>query len=102
MKTIEQYLEIIPTLQFSEVTDSIWEVIQDEGLDEEFDSPNKDSWHFSTLPLDEEDIQGLKVFDTESIEKFNLFDIELKNKFNLKIIDLIDYTNGQVRLVKRV
>ncbi len=99
-KLKESYISQIPKLTFKPVSDSVWETIQDEGLDEEQNKPNRQSWEMAELKVSTNDQKMLKGFDDDTLEKFNDFDIKLKDKYKLKYIDLIDYDKGKITIVR--
>jgi len=94
------YFSQLNTKIFKNVTQDIFETIDCEGLTEEYDSYNKSDWKYVEIDLTDQDINGLKKFDVDTINKFNQFDIQLKEKFSMKYVDLIDYDNGKVFIVK--
>lgn len=96
---MEEFFNQIKNKKYKEIDSNIFETIQYEGLDEEFDVFNQNDWEFIELELNQEQIVGLKKFEKETVELFNLFDIKLKENFK-KHIDLIDYDNGIIRIVR--
>ena len=80
-------------------TDEVWEVIQDEGYNEELELYNPEDFEYMVLTIPPEDVEALKAFSDEALEKYNRFDIELKEKYE-NHIDLIDYDNGVVKVVR--
>jgi hypothetical protein len=94
-----RYLEYVPRLTWHTLNATVWETIQEEGLDEEFSLYNPTDWEYAVLPISTIDSNALTAFDTDAIEDFNRFDIGLKNLYN-DIVDLINYDNGTVILVK--
>jgi len=97
---LNNYLDAVNTLHFESVNPDVWNTIQDEGLDEEQDAPTFVQWSMAVLPISKEDAAGIRQFKNDTVEKFNAFDIALKEKFGGRVVDLIDYENGVVRLVK--
>jgi len=95
------YLSQIPKLHFKPVTPKIFRTIQYEGLDEETGEMLMSQWNYAELKISPEDQQGLKRLNPLYINKFNQFDIALKNKYKLHIVDLIDYDEGRIILVRR-
>lgn len=102
LNDIKPYLDQIQTLQFSEVSKEIYEIIELEGLDEECDCFDKQMWVSAQLVLSSDDKDGLIEMNQYSIEKFNYFDIILKERYNGLIIDLINYDLGTITLVKNI
>lgn len=94
-----QYLKQIPQLVWQKIDKNTWESIQDEGLDEEQEVYSPGDWIMSKLTLSTEDINGLKTFNHNTIEDCNRFDIGLKEMFP-NYVDLIDYDNGTITIVK--
>jgi hypothetical protein len=92
-------LQKVPTLPYAKVTDKVWDTIQDEGLDEEFEVSRQD-FSYANLPISEDISHDLKQFGDEIIERFNAFDIALKNKYGKKYTDIIDYDLGRVLIVR--
>lgn len=97
---ISDLLNIVSNLVFQSVDSKTWEIIQDEGLDEEQGAFSRADWQMAQLPISDCDMEALRSFDDETIDRFNTFDILLKEEFKGKIIDLIDYDSGVVTLVK--
>jgi hypothetical protein len=95
----QDYLSQIPNLSWKPVSRSVWNTIQDEGLDEEQDAPRHTDWVMASLSIDPTDAQALQAFDSDAIEDFNRFDIYLKSRYP-GLTDLIDYDNGTVTIVK--
>lgn len=96
---IEFYLSQIESLEFKPITFSIWETIQFEGLDEEFESNERKHWDYSNLKIKDEHVSGLKNFNPDTVNFFNKFDIQLKENYN-NLIDFIDYDKGTVKIIK--
>ena len=97
----QDYLNQISELLWKPVSRSIWNTIQDEGLDEEQDAPDHTNWVMASLSIDPKDAQALQVFDSDAIEDFNRFDIHLKSRYP-GLTDLIDYDRGTVTIVKPI
>lgn len=93
------YLGQIASLTWQPVSRSVWNSIQDEGLDEEQDAPNPADWIMSSLDITPQDATALMAYDDNAIEEFNRFDIALKQRYP-GMVDLIDYDNGIVTIVK--
>ena len=97
---VDQYLNQIDSLKFSDISKDTLEVIQIEGLDEEFDAYDETQWQEALLELSLDDEKSLKLMESNTVEKFNYFDIQLKDKYNGKIIDLINYDEGIIKIIK--
>ena len=95
----QDYLSQVLNLTWKPVSRSVWNTIQDEGLDEEQDAPKHTDWIMASLTISPEDSQALQAFDSDAIEDFNRFDIHLKSR-HPGLTDLIDYDNGTVTIVK--
>ena len=95
----QDYLSQVPNLTWKPVSRSVWDTIQDEGLDEEQDAPKHTDWIMASLIISSEDARALQAFDSDVIEDFNRFDIHLKSR-HPGLTDLIDYDNGTVTIVK--
>jgi hypothetical protein len=93
------YLGQIAKLNWQPVNKSVWNSIQDEGLDEEQDTPNPADWLMASLNITPDDAQALMAYEDDAIEEFNRFDIALKQRYP-GMVDLIDYDNGTVTIVK--
>ena len=93
------YLSQVPNLTWKPVSRSVWNTIQDEGLDEEQDAPKHTDWIMASLTISPKDARALQSFDSDAIEDFNRFDIHLKSR-HPGLTDLIDYDNGTVTIVK--
>ena len=85
--------------EYEPLTDEVWEVIQDEGYNEELELYNPEDFEYMELDIPPDDEEALKAFSDEALEKYNRFDIELKEKYK-NHIDLIDYDNGVVKVVR--
>ena len=92
--------QILNDTSFIPCTKELFEIIQVEGLDEEFDRYKRSDWLFLKLILPENISNRIKKFDEEIINMLNEFDIILKDRFNIKYIDLIDYDTGEINIVK--
>lgn len=97
----QDYLSQIPNLSWKPVSRSVWNTIQDEGLDEEQDTPSHSDWVMASLSIDAKDAQALMAFENDAIEDFNRFDIHLKSRYP-GLTDLIDYDRGTVTIVKPI
>jgi len=97
----QNYLSQIPNLDWKPINRSVWNTIQDEGLDEEQDAPEHTDWVMASLSVDPKDAQALQAFDNDAIEDFNRFDIHLKSRYP-GLTDLIDYDRGTVTIVKAI
>lgn len=101
MNIIDEYIDIVPSLNYVPVNNNEWEIIDEwEGITELFDIYDRERYQIAELPLTDEDSEELKQETDNILNKFNEFDIRLKNKYNMKYIDLIDYENGIVKIVK--
>lgn len=92
--------QILNDKNFNTCTDEIFEIIEIEGLDEEFDRYKKSDWLYINLIIPQNIIDKIKRLDTEIIEMLNEFDIILKNRFKMKYIDLINYDTGEITIIK--
>jgi hypothetical protein len=90
--------EPISSQLFDELLDEGW--IED--LEYVYDDVNKDNILVKELELIDEDKNGLINFDDDVVNDFNEFDIELKDsqKYPYNMIDMIDYNNGIVYILK--
>jgi len=88
------------------ISDELFEQLLDEGwiddLEYVYDDVTKDNITVKELELIDEDKNGLMTFDEDVINDFNEFDIELKDgqKYPFNMIDMIDYDNGKVYILK--
>jgi hypothetical protein len=98
-KKWQDYLAVVPQLEFRSVDALTWSAIRNEGLDQEQGAPQREQWTMAVLPISQADADGLRHVDAATIEKFNGFDIALKRAYGNRVIDLVDYDNGTVRLV---
>jgi len=94
------YLDTVPSLLWRSLSEDEWETLNIEGLSEEHNLFDKDDWVIAELPISKEDKEGLMNFEDWALEKFNMFDIQLKDKYDVKLIDLIDYDQGTLHIVK--
>jgi hypothetical protein len=93
------YIAQISKLSWKPINRSVWNTIQDEGLDEEYESYESDNWVMADLKVDPRDAEGLQRFDSDTVEEFNRFDIALKSQYP-GLIDLIDYDAGTITIVR--
>jgi len=89
----------VNNLKFKPVSNSTWETIGWEGLDEEQDKFKKSDWKEVEFKISKKDSDGLKKMQEEQLEKYNMFDNQLKIKFGMKFTDLIDYDQGKIKIV---
>ena len=105
--TVDDYINQLNTNEYINITNKLFNDIEDEGWLEQLEDFynrrfDKTNFKYMTLKLTDNDKQGLINFDDDVIEKFNDFDIKLKSmdKYPFKKLDLIDYDNGIVFIVK--
>jgi hypothetical protein len=98
---IGELMDLVPTLEFCKVTSSVWNTIQDEGLNEEQNESRRAGWEMTILPISPEEANNLRAFEDTAIELFNSFDIALKEHYDGALIDLIDYDTGIVHIVRK-
>ena len=98
-KHASQYLSQIPMLTWKPVSRSVWNTIQDEGLDQEQQAPDHSNWVMASLSITTEHAQALQALEDDALEYFNRFDIDLKSQYP-GLTDLIDYDRGTVTIVK--
>lgn len=89
----------IENATFLPISNSLFEIIQIEGIDEEFNVYKKNKWKYFQLKLPKNISTKLKQYDPTIINLFNKFDILLKNKYSMKYIDLIDYDKGTIIII---
>ena len=88
------------------ITGEIWNDINEEGWVEDleyvYDDVNKEDIVYKKLELSDEDKEGLITFDDDILNDFNELDIEIKDKqkYPFDMIDMIDYENGIVYILK--
>jgi len=107
-KSIRKYywMQINNKKGWNPITDELYNDLLDEGWIEDleyvYDDVNKDDIVFKELELIDEDKEGLMTFDDDIVEDFNEFDIEIKDKqeYPYNMIDMIDYNNGKVYILK--
>ena len=100
-RIVENFDDIVSQIKnnnFMIVPDDIWETIEYEGLDEEFNS-GRELFTYTELNIPEDVRENLKKFDDATVERFNEFDIFLKDNFK-NLIDFVDYDNGRVYIIK--
>ena len=105
--TVDNYINQLNTNEYINITNKLFNDIEDEGWLEQLEDFynrrfDKTNFKYMALKLTDNDKQGLINFDDDVIEKFNYFDIKLKSmdKYPFKKLDLIDYDNGVVFIVK--
>ena len=94
-----RYIAQIPKLTWQPITRSVWNTIQDEGLDEEQEAYERNNWVMASLVIDPKDALGLQQYNNDTIDEFNRFDIALKSQYP-GLIDLIDYDAGTITIVR--
>jgi hypothetical protein len=94
--------QILNDSLYQKCTNEIFDIIQTEGLDEEFNKFKKSDWTFITLQIPENISNKIKNFDNEILNLLNEFDMIIKNRFKMKYIDLIDYDLGKIRIIKQL
>lgn len=94
--------QILNDSLYQKCTNEIFDIIQTEGLDEEFNKFKKSDWTFFTLQIPENISNKIKNFDHEILNMLNEFDMIIKNRFKMKYIDLIDYDLGKIRIIKQL
>jgi hypothetical protein len=94
--------QILNDSLYQKCTNEIFDIIQAEGLDEEFNKFKKSDWTFITLQIPENISNKIKNFDHEILNMLNEFDMIIKNRFKMKYIDLIDYDLGKIRIIKQL
>lgn len=94
--------QILNDSLYQKCTNEIFDIIQTEGLDEEFNKFKKSDWTFITLQIPENISNKIKNFDHEILNMLNEFDMIIKNRFKMKYIDLIDYDLGKIRIIKQL
>jgi hypothetical protein len=88
------------------ITDELYNDLLDEGWIEDLEyvygDVNKEDIVFKELELIDEDRIGLINFYDDILNDFNELDIEIKNgqKYPFNMIDMIDYNNGKVYILK--
>jgi hypothetical protein len=105
--SVDDYINQINTNDYNKLTNKLFNDIDEEGWLEQLEEFygkkfNRNDFSFTTLKLTETDKNGLINFDDDVIEKFNDFDIKLKSmdEYPFKKLDLIDYDNGVVYVVR--
>jgi hypothetical protein len=105
--TADDYINQLNSNEYLKLTKKLFNDIEDEGWLEQLEEfYNKkfdvNNFKYMMLKLTDNDKQGLINFDDDTIEKFNDFDIKLKSmdKYPYNKLDLIDYDNGIVFIVK--
>jgi hypothetical protein len=105
--TVDDYMNQLNTNEYLNLSNKLFNDIEDEGWLEQLEEFykrkfDKTNFKYMTLKLTDNDKQGLINFDDDIIEKFNDFDIKLKSmdKYPFTKLDLIDYDNGIVFIVK--
>jgi hypothetical protein len=93
------YIAQIPKLNWQPITRSVWNTIQDEGLDEEQEAYERNNWVMASLVVDPKDALGLQQYNNDTIDEFNRFDIALKSQYP-GLVDLIDYDAGTITIVR--
>jgi len=113
MKYINSYkfknlFDQILTGGYQELTNDVWDSLQWDGWIDDASrlhhgkrGEKREDYEFIELDIPEADEFGLATNDEEIIEKYNEFDIELKDKlYDKGYLDIIDYDEGKVRIVK--
>lgn len=113
MKYIKSYkfknlFDQIISGNYQELTDDIWEALEWDGWIDDASrlhygkkGDKREDYEFIELDIPETDEFGLATKDDDAINKYNEFDIELKEKlYDKGYLDLINYDEGKVRIVK--
>jgi hypothetical protein len=94
---ISEYEAQLEKLSWHSVPAWIWLMIQNMGLDEEFESYQQDEWIYCELSLNYQDEADLRMLDEKATQKFN--DLNDLLKANNQTV-LIDHDNGKVFVVR--
>ena len=54
--------------EYEPLTDEVWEVIQDEGYNEELELYNPEDFEYIVLTIPPEDVEALKAFSAEALD----------------------------------
>ena len=93
---------------YQELTDDVWDALEWDGWIDDASrlhhgkkGEDREDYEFIELDIPEADEFGLATKDEKVLDKYNDFDIELKDKlYDKGYLDLIDYEEGKVRIVK--
>jgi len=100
------WMQINNENNWNPITDKMFDDLCDEGWIEDleyvYDDITKDNIIVKELELIDEDKIGLVSFNDDVINDFNELDIEIKDKqkYPFNMIDMIDYENGKVYILK--
>ena len=94
---LTDYKSQVEKLSWHSVPSWVWLMVQNMGLDEEYDSYLQSEWSYVELNLDYQDETDLRMLDPEVIEKFNQLNEKLKEEINAQV--LIDHDGGKVFVV---
>jgi hypothetical protein len=100
------WMQINDDKGWNPISDELFNQLLDEGwiddLEYVYDDVTKDNISVKELELIDEDKNGLISFDEDVINDFNELDIEIKDGqgYPYNMIDMIDYDNGIVYILK--
>ena len=100
------WMQINDENNWNPITDKMFDDLCDEGWIEDleyvYDDITKDNIIVKELELIDEDKIGKIFFNDDVINDFNELDIEIKDKekYPFNMIDMIDYENGKVYILK--
>jgi hypothetical protein len=100
--SFDELFHQIETSSFIPITNRIKNILDDEGIFDEFDDFDINNYQYMNLKISDDDKIGLMELNPDHLDKFNEFDIQLKDKYKMKYIDFIDYDNGNIIIVRKV
>ena len=106
----KDYLTYSFTQEYEDLTDDLWEGIQEEGFVDDLidfygETYEQEDFEYIILNISDEDKNGLISGDNNTLDKFNDFDLELKKEQEPDyptMVDFIDYDNGLVYVIRLV
>lgn len=90
----------IKTGKFIPLTDEVFESLEWDGWMDERNDNNRKHYRMLELSIPQKDELALIQLNDDVINKYNEFDIELKSKFGDSFIDLINYDEGKIFIVR--
>jgi len=91
--------------EFLPITDELWESINMDGYSEEVNDYEGDfdrnNYTYMEIELSDKDRIGLINMDEDVLERYNDFDVYFKAEgYYPEYIDLIDYDEGKIYIIK--
>ena len=90
----------IKTGKFIPLSDEVFESLEWDGWMDEKNDNNRKHYRMLELSIPQQDSMDLIQLDDEIVNKYNEFDIELKSRLGDNFLDLINYDEGKIFIVR--